>query len=202
MASPKIQVAPELVAEGQRLYETTMTTIGDIAALMGLSRRTLENRIVGWKWQRRRQPSGAIDIFHAVRGATVAVATAAAPAPNGAIAVPVSPQQRAALAQRIQNVVEREMTVLERVVGVLGPSNEAAAERTAQTLAGISRTLREIAALNRPDEVAPPDEADDDPVPRDLDEFRNELPRRIRGFVEARRNGAGRISDEPEGSLE
>jgi hypothetical protein len=35
MASPKIQVAPELVAEGQRLYETTMTTIGDIAALMG-----------------------------------------------------------------------------------------------------------------------------------------------------------------------
>jgi hypothetical protein len=78
MASPKIQVAPELVAEGQRLYETTMTTIGDIAALMGLSRRTLENRIVEWKWQRRRQPSGAIDIFHAVRGATVAVATACA----------------------------------------------------------------------------------------------------------------------------
>jgi hypothetical protein len=202
MASPKIQVAPELVAEGQRLYETTMTTIGDIAALMGLSRRTLENRIVEWKWQRRRQPSGAIDIVHAVRGATVAAATAETPAPNGAIAAPVSPQQRAALAQRIQNVVEREMTVLERVVGVLGPSNEAAAERTAQTLAGISRTLREIAALNRPDEVTPPDEADDDPVPRDIDEFRFELARRIRGFIEARRNGAGSISDEPEGALE
>jgi hypothetical protein len=92
--------------------------------------------------------------------------------------------------------------VIERAVGVLGPSNEAEAERTVRTLAGISRTLREIAALNRPDEVAPPDEADDDPVPRDLDEFRNELARRIRGFVEARRNGAGRISDEPEGSLE
>ena len=196
MASPKIQVAPELVAEGQRLYETTMTTIGDIAALMGLSRRTLENRIVEWKWQRRRQPSGAIDIFHAVRGATLAVATAAAPAPNGAIAAPVSPQQRAALAQRIQNVVEREMTVLERVVGVLGPSNEAAAERTAQTLAGISRTLREIAALNRPDEVTPPDEADDDPVPRDIDEFRNELARRIHALIDARCGGESGVGDE------
>ena len=49
MATPKIQIAPELVAEGKRLYETTMTTIADIAALMGISRRTLENRIVEWK---------------------------------------------------------------------------------------------------------------------------------------------------------
>jgi flagellar motor switch protein FliG len=131
-----------------------------------------------------------IDIFHAVRGATVAVATAAALAPNAAIAVPVSPQQRAALAQRIQNVVEREMTVLERVVGVLGPSNEAAAERTAQTLAGISRTLREIAALNRPDE------ADDDSVPRDIDEFRNELARRIHALIDARCGGESGAGDE------
>ena len=44
MATPKIQIAPERVAEGKRLYETTMTTIADIAALMGVSRRTLENR--------------------------------------------------------------------------------------------------------------------------------------------------------------
>jgi len=108
----------------------------------------------------------------------------------------VSPQQRAALAQRIQNVVEREMTVLERVVGVLGPSNEAAAERTAQTLAGISRTLREIAALNRPDEVTPPDEADDDPVPRDIDEFRNELARRIHALIDARCGGESGVGDE------
>jgi hypothetical protein len=46
MATPKIRVAPALVAEGKRLYETTMTTIADIAALMGISRRTLDNRIV------------------------------------------------------------------------------------------------------------------------------------------------------------
>lgn len=185
MATPKIQVAPTLVAEGKRLYETTMTTIADIAALMGISRRTLENRIVEWNWKRRRLPSGAIDIFHAVRGAAAAVATAETPPPVGAIAGPALAQQRAALAARIQNVVEREMTVVERVVSMLGPADDAEAERTVRTLAGISRTLREIAALNQPNEVTPPNEADDDPIPRDIDEFRNELARRINALIDA-----------------
>jgi hypothetical protein len=187
MATPKIQIAPELAAEGKRLYETTMTTIADIAALMGVSRRTLENRIVEWNWKRRRQPSGAIDIFHAVRGAAAAVATAETPPPEAAIAAPALAQQRAALAQRIQNVVEREMAVVERVVNLLGPADEAEAERTVRTLAGISRTLREIAALNQPDEVTPPNETDDD-VPRDIDEFRRELALRIHALIDARRD--------------
>ena len=188
MATPKIQIAPELVAEGKRLYETTMTTIADIAAPMGVSRRTLENRIVEWNWKRRRQPSGAIDIFHAVRGAAAAVATAETPPPDAAIAAPALAQQRAALAVRIQNVVEREMAVVERVVNLLGPADEAEAERTVRTLAGISRTLREIAALNQPDEVTPPNETDDD-VPRDIDEFRRELARRIHALIDAERDG-------------
>ena len=34
MATPKIQIAPERIADGKRLYETTMTTIADIAALV------------------------------------------------------------------------------------------------------------------------------------------------------------------------
>jgi len=188
MATPKIQIAPQLVVEGKRLYETTLTTIADIAALMGISRRTLENRIVEWNWKRRRQPSGAIDIFHAVRGAVAAVATASAetPPPDRAVAASALAQQRAALALRIQNVVEREMTVVERVVGLLGPADEAEAERTMRTLAGISRTLREITALNQPDEVTPPDETDDDPIPRDIDEFRNELARRINALIDDR----------------
>jgi hypothetical protein len=187
MATPKIQIAPELAAEGKRLYETTMTTIADIAALMGVSRRTLENRIVEWNWKRRRQPSGAIDIFHAVRGAAAAVATAETPPPEAAIAASALAQQRAALAQRIQNVVEREMAVVERVVNLLGPADKAEAERTVRTLAGISRTLREIAALNQPDEVTPPNETDDD-VPRDIDEFRRELAQRIHALIDARRD--------------
>src|SRR5665213_2700329 len=185
MASPKIQIAPELVAEGRRLYETTMTTIADIAGLMGLKRRTLENRIVEWNWKRRRQPNGALDIFHAVRGAAIATATAEAAAPNAAAIGPVTEQRRAAIADRIMGVVEREMTVVERVVSLLGPSDMAEAESTARTLTAITRALHEIKAINQPDEVTPPDETNDDPIPRDIDEIREELARRIHALIDA-----------------
>ena len=70
---------------------------------------------------------------------------------------------------------------------VLGPSGKADAEQSARTLASIARTLREIAALNRPEQETPPDEATHDPIFIDIDEFREELARRIRSFVDARR---------------
>ncbi len=202
MATPKIQIAPELVAEGRRLYETTLTTIADIAGLMGLKRRTLENRIVEWNWKRRRQPNGAFDIFHAVRGAAIATATAEAAAPNAAPIAPVTEQQRFAIAQRIMTVVERQMEAADCIVKAIKPNNLVEADHGARALASVSRTLLEIKALTVPDQVTPPNETDDDPVPRDIDEFRYELARRIRGFIEARRARDGRISDEPEGSLE
>ena len=50
MATPRIEIAPELVAEGRRLYEQTLTPMHYIAAMMGISRRTLENRIREWNW--------------------------------------------------------------------------------------------------------------------------------------------------------
>lgn len=78
---------------------------------------------------------------------------------DSAAAVPVSQQQRVALAVRIQSVVEREIAAVERVLDAVGAADGGEAERTARTLASISRTLREIAALNQPDEVNPPDEA-------------------------------------------
>jgi hypothetical protein len=72
--------------------------------------------------------------------------------------------------------------------------------RTTRVLATISRTVQEIVATAQG--RTPDDEADDDPVPSDIDEFRFELARRIRGFIDARRNGAVRISGEPETPLD
>ena len=114
---------------------------------------------------------------------------------------PVSPQQRMALVLRIQRVVEHEMDAVERIVKNIRPSDQIEAEHGARTLASVSRTLREIQALNKPEDEAPPDAADDDPIPRDITEFRRELARRIRGFIEARRLGAGRLPDERESEL-
>ena len=70
-------------------------------------------------------------------------------------------------------------------------------ERDARVLAVLAKTLRELAVLDQANtdaaaRAAPPqpDDADDDPVPRDIDEFRRELARRIHAFV-ASRGGAG-----------
>jgi len=58
-------------------------------------------------------------------------------------------------------------------------------ERDARTLAVLVKTLRELTAF---DETAPQPAipADDDPVPDDIDEFRNELARRIKALVDSR----------------
>ena len=109
---------------------------------------------------------------------------------------PLSPEQRLAMALRIQRVVEREMDAMERILAVIQPADQIEAEHGARTLAGVSRALREIKALTEPDEVTPPDDADDDSIPLDIDEFRNELARRINEFVDAERRGEGEADGE------
>jgi hypothetical protein len=187
MASPKIQIAPERIAEGRHLYETTRMALRHIATLMGISRQTLLRRIPEWGWTPRRAPRLMID-------QTVVAIT------PGAIAIP--PETRTALAARLQCTVERSLDAVDRVLEKVGPADEAGAERSSRTLAAVARTLHEMAAFTTPEEVTPPDDADDDPIPRDIDEFRRELTRRIGRFIEARRAGAARLLADPEGSLD
>jgi len=189
MATPRIEIAPELVAEGRRLYEQTLTPVHDIAAMMGLSRRTLENRIREWNWRRRRHSGGAVDLFHAVRGAAAAAAIAET-LPDGGRLKPGSPEQRAALALRIHNVVERQMATVEDISNLIKANDLGEAERCSRTLASVARILREIVAIYQPEEqVAAPDESDDDAIPRDIEEFRRELARRIHALIDARQDG-------------
>jgi hypothetical protein len=69
-------------------------------------------------------------------------------------------------------------------------------ERDARTLAVLVKTLRELTAL---DEIknAPQADPDDDDGPRDIDEFRRELARRMDALV-ASRSGAA-VPGEPPG---
>ena len=203
MTAHKIYVAPELIAEGKRLYETTLTPRCDIAAALGISPSTLAARIREWQWTARRPHRPSVDIFRAVRGAVASVATDDCRPRGAAELSPVTEQQRAALAARIQDVVERELAAAAQILAAVKAETPHEAEQSARTLASISRTVREIAALTQPLEMTPTDEADDDPVPRDIDEFRFELASRIRGFIEARgQNGAPRLLAEPESPVE
>jgi hypothetical protein len=97
-------------------------------------------------------------------------------------------------------VVERMWRTAELQVGAIEERLEAAGielverESHARTVALVARTLRELKQYDKTkaaNEKKPADDIDDDPVPRDIDEFRRELARRIRALVESRTNPGG-----------
>jgi hypothetical protein len=139
-----------------------------------------------------------------VRGATVAALTApAAPQPAIEPAPPLTPERRAALAARIVAIVEEQMEAVKRVLVTIDPKDQAEGERSTRMLASLAVTLRESATILQIEQATAPHAAeDDDPVPRDIDEYRIELARRIRNFIEARQAGVGGVPAQPERSLE
>jgi len=201
------QMAPELLTEAKRLYEQTLAPVDDIAGMLGLSRSNFYRRVKEGGWRGRRASIGTFQFTRALSGSAVMAMTAEPAEQRRAEPTmcddTISPQQRMALALRIQSVVEREMEAIERVLGKITPSDQIEAEHGARTLASIARTLREIAALSKPEQETPPNDADDDSVPRDIDAFREELARRIHAFIDAQADGqgagAGAIPGKPEG---
>jgi len=165
----KKEIDPELLAEAKRLYEQTLAPVDDIAGMLGLSRSNFYTRAREGGWRGRRASTATFHFTRALSGGAVMAMTAEpAEQPRAEPAAcddAVSPQQRLALALRIQSVVEREMDAIERVLGKITPADQIEAEHGARTLASIARTLREIAALNRPEQETPSNEADDDGGP-------------------------------------
>lgn len=202
MVAKKV-IAPEVLAEARRLYEQTLAPVGDIAELVGLSRSNFYERAreLGWRGRRAkptfsfaravsgRAPLPAGDEPGASQSVTDTGQSEAQGPPIEAVTV--TAQERAAIARRIMNAVEREMDAIERILKVITPADQLEAEHGARTLASLSRTLQEIAALNRPDDETPQHDDADDEIPHDIDEFRRELARRINELVDARRNRQG-----------
>lgn len=94
------------------------------------------------------------------------------------------PVTGAALIERVSRAVERELLQIEVIVGGhhIKPAQRSEAERRARTLASLARTLGELARLRAGEKAKP----DDDDVPRDLDDFRRELSRRLEQVVRGR----------------
>ena len=101
----------------------------------------------------------------------------------------------ASMVARVSDAIERELSKIERIVGNptrMQPSQRVETESRARVLASLARTLKEVMRLReqeRGDDKAKA--ADDDAIPRDLDEFRRELSRRLEGLVA----GAAPVSD-------
>jgi hypothetical protein len=65
-------------------------------------------------------------------------------------------------------------------------------EQQTRSLAVLARTMRELIALETAEAEANKlqTRADDDPIPRDIDELRRELTRRLNALLDARAAGA------------
>jgi len=94
----------------------------------------------------------------------------------------------ATLLHRLSGTVERELCRIETIVsGRDAGARRGEAESRARVLASLARTLKEVKRLR--DEAAQEEsakDADDDAVPRDLDEFRRVLSQRLDEMVAGR----------------
>lgn len=205
MPVPPKPIAPEVIAEGRRLYEHTRVAVDDIAALMGISTRTLYTRIRKWKWRRRatRVPQDEPDESLAAATADAAPvkrdggdASAGPPDTSAAPVQTAAPVHQTAahlptpaldlegsVAVRVIRAVERQLNAVEKIAAKLNATPEHAeeAERAARALASLSRTLAELKTLRAASTVA--SKEDNDAMPRNLDDLRRELSARLARLV-------------------
>jgi hypothetical protein len=183
----RIEIPPELLAECKYLYEETLTPIAEICRRMSFSRTAFYARRDQGGWVRRRYCS-----LPGHPGLLQAPAPEPPPAEsNGPDDSTVTRAPPAALAIRVYDAVQRQMDAIESIQRTLRPTQEIQSERTVRILAALNRALREIAMISKTDETTFSNATDPDPVPNDLEQFRRELARRIKGLVDAERGRAG-----------
>jgi hypothetical protein len=181
---------PEAWAQIRHAYENTDQPIVNICAEHGITDPMLRYRVSRWKWRKRRSliPREGPPAMRAAPSEVAASAVSCdAPAspglPEGGSNGPMVP--------RLQNAVARLMPAIEAAIAQLtsGKLDGYELEKARRALGTLTRTLRELnAVLVQHDAGLDAPEVEDDPVPKDIDEFRYELARRIRGFIEAHQN--------------
>jgi hypothetical protein len=102
--------------------------------------------------------------------------------------------------ERLERAVLAELATIEAMRAAMGtlPQKPPGAARTVRTLSMLTQTLQHLQRLRASEALAarPPagkehDRNDDDDSPRDIDEFRRDLARRIDAFVASRTDAGG-----------
>ena len=118
------------------------------------------------------------------------------PPPGEGDTEPVAPASLDnATIERLEAAVLKELASVETMRASLGaePRRPADAERTARTLSVLTETLAKLRRMRLAAQPQP-DNAHDD-MPADIDDFRNELARRIRALVASRTGGGDTDGD-------
>lgn len=103
---------------------------------------------------------------------------------------------RAAMIDRIMRAADKQARAISRRLAEDGvPLTER--EQQTRSLAVLARTMRELIALETAEAEAQKlqTKANDDSIPRDIDELRRELTRRLNALLDARQAGARRGSE-------
>lgn len=182
---------PEFLAHLRHRYEETNDTLAAIALDCRISERTL-NRMrdrEGWNRRSDREPHGMTPAMRLLEEATGLLAAQGAVEESRVGTAPAAPLPTLpapSAAERIARLVEKEIAAEEAMRAHLGalPRTPADAERAARTLATLTQTLHALARLRCGE--TPDIGGDDDDMPRDIDEFRRDLARRIDAFVASR----------------
>jgi hypothetical protein len=184
MPTPKRIFTPEQISEARYLYEQTLVPITDIAATLGVSPYTLRMRVKEFNWRQRNPHGRSFSPEQLLRRRAEAAATAKkknAVQEEGAQPAPVD---RVARVARLERIVETQIELIEKLMAKMGTALPEDPERITRSLAVLHRTLQELLRQEPPVPTEGAD--DDDSVPCDLDELRQELCRRLETIVAGR----------------
>jgi hypothetical protein len=197
----RCKFSPELEARGRYLFEETEAAMADIAFELGIHKGTVPvvARRRGWK----RYVPPPRDVLPATRILVEAESLehqreTAQSAPEAERAQPdgANDESERAVVARLRRAVLDELTVVESLRDRLKnePQSQVAAERTARTLSILTDTVQKLQRL----QYAVPASGPLYDIPADIDEFRNELARRIDEMVASWSDeGAGEQSVAP-----
>ncbi len=196
--------SPELLAALRHAYENTDEPMTSIAARFRIGITTLQTlvRKNGWIQRSQRLRHCPPSIRPPEDGATLALPDQDAepqqtPTPTlplageGSEAVPrespaLAPvESQLSPAERLQALVEKEIAAEEATRAALGirPRSRNEAERCARTISKLTQALQSIQKLRGGGGTSA---NGGDELPHDIDEFREELARRIEGLIEGR----------------
>ena len=169
-----IEHTPEALAQAKHWYEDTGMPVEDIAKFLSIGETTFYNRLrTIWKWKKRNRRLADLDAVAEAGVPLAAIQEIAGPAKQTL--------EKISLIDRVRSAVETEISkiedVLRRVEGVHLRSSDA--ERAARTLATLVRTLKELTALEKPDDKREENRSEASDECRDLEEFRRSLAERL-----------------------
>lgn len=175
-------LTPELMENIRRRWQETREPINSIAIDVGVSAGTMRRLAARWGWKASKDRA-ARDLTPAMKLALEAEAVTDIPVISAEVTG--GPSALPALAERLENAVEKELAAVEVMRAHLGatPAAPVDSQRTAQTLGSLTETLFKVQRLRAPD-IAQTGLVDE--LPDDADGFRVALAERIERFVRSR----------------